>query len=226
MCMAIRDWPATERPREKLLLQGSQALSDAELLAIFLRTGTAGASAVDLARTLLGSFGSVRGILEADKDSFCAHPGMGESRFAQLQASLELARRHMLETLQRSDALTSSALTRNYIRARMRSYTREVFLCLFLDNQHRVIAQEELFFGTIDGSMVHPREVIRRSLHHNAAALIFAHNHPSGVAEPSQADISITRRLKNALALLDIRTLDHLVVGDGDVTSLAERGLL
>jgi DNA repair protein RadC len=224
--MAIRDWPAAERPREKLVLQGAQSLSDAELLAIFLRTGTAGTSAVDLARTLLGSFGSVRGILEADKDSFCAHPGMGESRFAQLQASLELARRHMLETLQRSDALTSSVLTRNYIRSRMRSYTREVFLCLFLDNQHRVIAQEELFFGTIDGSMVHPREVIRRSLHHNAAALIFAHNHPSGVAEPSQADISITRRLKNALALIDIRTLDHLVVGDGEVTSLAERGLL
>jgi DNA repair protein RadC len=226
MAMGIRDWPVAERPREKLLLQGAQSLSDAELLAIFLRTGTAGASALDLARTLLTVFGSVRGILEADKDSFCTHPGMGESRFAQLQASLELARRHMLETLQRSDCLTSSALTRTYIRARMRSYTREVFLCLFLDNQHRVIAQEELFFGTIDGSMVHPREVIRRSLHHNAAALIFAHNHPSGVAEPSQADISITRRLKNALALIDIRTLDHLVVGDGEVTSLAERGLL
>jgi DNA repair protein RadC len=132
----------------------------------------------------------------------------------------------MLETLQRGDCLTSSALTRNYIRSRMRAYEREVFLCLFLDNQHRVIAQEELFYGTIDGSMVHPREVVRRSLHHNAAALIFAHNHPSGVAEPSQADISITRRLKNALALVDIRTLDHLVVGDSDVTSLAERGLL
>lgn len=224
--MAIRDWPVAERPREKLLLQGAQSLSDAELLAIFLRTGTAGNSALDLARALLGSFGSVRGILEADKDSFCTHPGMGESRYAQLHAALELARRHMLETLQRSDCLTSSALTRSYIRARMRSYTREVFLCLFLDNQHRVIAQEELFFGTIDGSMVHPREVVRRSLHHNAAALIFAHNHPSGVAEPSQADISITRRLKNALALIDIRTLDHLVVGDGEVTSLAERGLL
>jgi DNA repair protein RadC len=226
MGMAIRDWPAAERPREKLLQQGAESLSDAELLAIFLRSGTAGASAVDLARSLLGSFGSVRGILETGCEQFCAHPGMGESRYAQLQAALELARRHMLQTLQRSDCLTSSALTRSYIKARMRSYTREVFLCLFLDNQHRVIAQEELFFGTIDGSMVHPREVVRRSLHHNAAALIFAHNHPSGVAEPSQADISITRRLKNALALVDIRTLDHLVVGDGEVTSLAERGLL
>ncbi len=224
--MAISDWPLSERPREKLLAQGAQSLSDAELLAIFLRTGTAGSSALDLARGLLTEFGNVRGILEAGQEAFCAQRGMGASKFAQLQAALELTQRHMLQTLQRTDCLTSSALTRTYIRARMRSYTREVFLCLFLDNQHRVIAQEELFYGTIDGSMVHPREVVRRCLHHNAAALIFAHNHPSGVAEPSQADISITRRLKNALALIDIRTLDHLVVGDGEVTSLAERGLL
>lgn len=224
--MAINDWPRQERPREKLLLQGPDKLSDAELLAIFLRVGIAGRSAIDLARTLLATFGSVRGVLEADRQIFCAEPGMGDSKYAQLQAALELARRHMLEALQRSDCLTSSALTRNYIRSRMRAYEREVFLCLFLDNQHRVIAQEELFHGTIDGSMVHPREVVRRSLHHNAAALIFAHNHPSGVAEPSQADISITRRLKNALALVDIRTLDHLVVGDSEVVSLAERGLL
>jgi DNA repair protein RadC len=224
--MPINSWPLHERPREKLLLHGAESLSDAELLAIFLRSGTAGLTALDLARQLLATFGGVRGVLEAGKDTFCAEPGMGESKYAQLQAALELTRRHMLETLQRSDCLTSSALTRNYIRSRMRAYEREVFLCLFLDNQHRIIAQEELFHGTIDGSMVHPREVVRRSLHHNAAALIFAHNHPSGVAEPSQADISITRRLKNALALVDIRTLDHLVVGDSEVTSLAERGLL
>ncbi len=224
--MAINDWPIHERPREKLLLQGAQSLSDAELLAIFLRTGTAGHSALDLARNLLTVFGGVRGILEAKTDDFCKQRGMGTSKYAQLQAALELSQRHMLETLQRSDCLTSSALTRDYIKSRMRSYPREVFLCLFLDNQHRVIAQEELFFGTIDGSMVHPREVVRRALHHNAAALIFAHNHPSGVAEPCQADISITRRLKNALSLIDIRTLDHLVVGDSAVTSLAERGLL
>lgn len=224
--MAINDWPLQERPREKLLMQGAESLSDAELLAIFLRTGTPGCSALDLGRNLLAAFGSVRGILEASHTDFCAQPGMGDSKFAQLQAALELTRRHMLENLQRSDCLTSSALTRSYIRSRMRAYPREVFLCLFLDNQHRVIALEELFHGTIDGSMVHPREVVRRSLHHNAAALIFAHNHPSGVAEPSQADISITRRLKNALALIDIRTLDHLVVGDSEVTSLAERGLI
>lgn len=224
--MAIMEWPPQERPREKLLLQGAESLSDAELLAIFVRTGTAGHSALDLARHLLTAYGGVRGVLEAERSSFCEQPGMGESKYAQLQAALELARRHMFESLQRGDCLTSSALTRNYIRSRMRAYEREVFLCLFLDNQHRVIAQEELFYGTIDGSMVHPREVVRRSLFHNAAALIFAHNHPSGVAEPSQADISITRRLKNALALVDIRTLDHLVVGDSEVTSLAERGLL
>lgn len=139
---------------------------------------------------------------------------------------MELSRRVMLQTLQRSDCLTSTSLTRHYVRARMRRYKREVFLCLFLDNQHRVIAVEELFHGTIDGSAVYPREVVCRSLHHNAAAVIFAHNHPSGMAEPSQSDISITRRLKEALSLVDIRTLDHLVVGDAEVTSLAERGLL
>src|SRR5688572_11622299 len=159
--MGIANWPLQERPREKLLQLGPDKLSDAELLAIFLRTGTSGQSALDLARSLLTKFGGVRGVLEAGKDPFCAEPGMGESKYAQLQAALELARRHMLEALQRSDCLTSSALTRNYIRSRMRAYEREVFLCLFLDNQHRVIAQEELFHGTIDGSMVHPREVVR-----------------------------------------------------------------
>lgn len=142
------------------------------------------------------------------------------------QVVMELAQRVMLEELKREVCLTSSSLTRHYIRARMRAYTREVFLCIFLDNQHRVIAVDELFYGTIDGSMVHPREVVRACLHHNAAAVIFAHNHPSGVAEPSQSDISITRKLKNALSLMDIRTLDHLVVGDGDAISLAERGLI
>ena len=224
--MGIKQWPVQERPREKLLAQGVGKLSDAELLAIFLRTGIPGCSALDLARQLLARFAGVRGVLEATAGQFCAQRGLGASKYAQLQAALELTRRHMLEGLQRSDCLTSSALTRDYIRARMRAYPREVFLCLFLDNQHRVIAVEELFQGTIDGSMVHPREVLSRALVHNAAALIFAHNHPSGVAEPSQADISITRRLKNALALVDIRTLDHLVVGGTEVTSLAERGLL
>jgi len=222
----IKDWPDDERPREKLLAQGSEQLSDAELLAIFLRTGIAGRSALDLARELLGNFGSVRGVVEASREDFCALPGMGESKYAQLQAALELSRRHLLQGLQRNDCLSSSTLTRRYLRARMRDYSREVFVCLFLDSQNRVIACEELFQGTIDGSVVHPREVVRRALHHNAAALIFAHNHPSGVAEPSQADVNITRRLKDALAVVDIRTLDHLVVGDTEVVSLAERGMV
>jgi DNA repair protein radc len=222
----IKDWPDDERPREKLLTRGADKLSDAELLAIFLRTGVAGCSALDLARKLLSTYGSVRGVLDAPRTEFCQQPGVGESKYAQLQAALELSRRHLLEAMQRNDCLNSSALTRRYLRARMRGYSREVFVCLFLDSQNRVIACEELFQGTIDGSVVHPREVVRRALHHNAAALIFAHNHPSGVAEPSQADVNITRRLKEALAVVDIRTLDHLVVGDTEVISLAERGMV
>ncbi len=224
--MAINDWPVSERPREKLLQQGPQSLSDAELLAIFLRTGTAGQTALDLARALLSAFGSLRGVLETSLPEFCSHPGMGESRYALLHAALELSQRHMLDGLQRGDCLTSSTLTRNYLRGRLRHHSREVFLCLFLDNQNRVIATEELFHGTIDNAVVHPRVVVDRALHHNAAALIFAHNHPSGVAEPSQADIGITKRLKSALSLIDIRTLDHFVVGDTEVISLAERGML
>ncbi|MEX2366272.1 MAG: DNA repair protein RadC [Pseudohongiellaceae bacterium] len=224
--MTITDWPEQERPREKLLKNGSRSLSDAELLAIFLRTGIRGMSALDIARQLLAVFGGIRGILEADCPTFCQHPGMGPSKYVQLQAVLELAQRHLYESLRREASLTSSQLTRDYLKARMRGYHREVFLCLFLDNQHRVIAQEELFHGTLDGSMVHPREVLKRCLHHNAGAIIFAHNHPSGVAEPSQADIGITRRLRDALNLLDIRTLDHLVVGDQEVVSMAERGLM
>ena len=224
--MAITDWPHCERPREKLLHQGPDALSDAELLAIFLRTGVKGGSALDLARTLLTTFGTLRGVLESSKEDFCNQKGMGESKYATLQAAMHLVQRYLLEGLRRSDCLNSSSNTRNYLRSRLRHYDREVFLCLFLDNLNRVIASEELFFGTIDGASVHPRVVVDRALHHKAAALIFAHNHPSGVAEPSQSDIGITRRLKNALGLIDVRTLDHFVVGDKEVVSLAERGLL
>ncbi|MDX1610624.1 MAG: DNA repair protein RadC [Halofilum sp. (in: g-proteobacteria)] len=224
--MAIADWPASERPRERLLEQGPAALSDAELLAIFLRTGCAGRSAVDLARELLEAFGGLRPLLAADLDAFCARPGLGPAKFAQLQAVLEMARRHLDEQLLRGDALTSSSATRVYLQARLRDLPHEVFACLFLDNRHRVLAFEELFRGTIDGASVYPREVVKAALRHNAAAVILAHNHPSGVAEPSRADTRLTERLRDALSLVDIRVLDHLVIGEGEPVSFAERGLL
>ncbi len=224
--MAITDWPASERPREKLLSRGPGSLSDAELLAIFLRTGVPGKSAVDLARDLLTEHGSLRHLLAAEQNRFCASRGLGLAKYAQLQAVLEMARRHLREGLARTDVLTSPDQTRAYLQTRLSDYPYEVFACLFLDNRHRVIEYEELFQGSIDGANVHPREVVRRALLHNAAALILAHNHPSGVAEPSQADLRITQRLKDALSLIDVRVLDHVVVGAGEITSLAERGLM
>jgi DNA repair protein RadC len=224
--MAITDWPTNERPREKLLGRGAATLSDAELLAVFLRTGVAGKTAVDLARDLLNHFGGLRPMLEADQKQFCSSHGLGPAKYAQLQAILEIAKRHLHEGLQRGDALANPDQTRHYLRTRLRSYPHEVFACLFLDNRHRVISFDELFHGTIDGASVHPREVVKRALKHNAAALILAHNHPSGVAEPSQADLHITQRLREALALVDIRILDHFVVGDDEITSFAERGLI
>ena len=224
--MAITDWPPAERPREKLLLRGAAALSDAELLAIFLRTGRPGQTAVDLARELLTDFGGLRALLEADLERFCARGGLGPAKFAQLQAVLEMGRRHLWERLQRGDALASPEDTRRFLQARLRDYPCEVFSCLFLDNRNRLIAFEELFRGTIDAASVYPREVVRRALERNAAALIVAHNHPSGVAEPSRADALLTKRLREALALVDVRLLDHFVVGDGEVISLAERGLM
>jgi DNA repair protein RadC len=224
--VTIRDWPAGERPREKLLARGPGALSDAELLAIFLRTGAHGKTAVDLARELLQAWGGLRPLLEAERRPFCAMHGLGEAKYAQLQAVLEMARRHLQEQLQRETALDNPDTTRRYLLSRLRHHQHEVFACLFLDNRHRIICFEELFHGTIDGASVHPREVVKRALYHNAAAVILAHNHPSGIAEPSRADIQITRRLVEALALVDIRVLDHLVIGDAEGVSLAERGQL
>ncbi len=224
--MSIRDWPDNERPREKLLQRGAAALSDAELLAIFLRVGIPGRSAVDLARDMLKQHGGLRQLLELDQATFCATPGLGPAKYVQLQAVLELARRHLEEILHRTDAIQSVADTRRYLMARMRHHPHEVFACLFLDNRHRVIQYEELFFGTIDSSAVHPRLVVILAMHHIAAAVISAHNHPSGVAEPSRADETITLRLKEALALVDVRLLDHIVIGDGQMASLAERGVL
>ncbi|PWV64520.1 RadC family protein [Plasticicumulans acidivorans] len=224
--MSIRDWPESERPREKLLERGPHALSDAELLAIFLRTGLPGRSAVDLARDLLSEFGGLRPLLEADLARFSRGPGLGTAKYVQLQAVMELARRHMEAELCRGETFSSVSATRRYLSARLRHQPHEVFAVLFLDTRHRMIAYEELFFGTIDGTSVHPRQVVKRALHHNAAAVILAHNHPSGVAEPSLADETITQRLRDALALVDVRVLDHCIIGDTQVTSFAERGLL
>ena len=224
--MSITEWPKEERPREKLLTLGAQALSDAELLAIFLRTGVSGKSAVDLARDLLAELGGLKGLFCAQEKGFCAIKGLGKAKYAQLQAVLALSRRYLEEEIKDRDLLTSPEATRAYLKARLHHHPREVFACVFLDNRHRVIRCEELFLGTIDGASVHPREVVRRALELQAAAVIFAHNHPSGVTEPSQADLRITRRLKDALALVDVRVLDHLIVGEGDAASLAEQGLL
>jgi DNA repair protein RadC len=223
--MTISQWPLAERPREKLLNKGAEALSDAELLAIFLRTGCKGVTAVDLARQLLDNFGGLKPMLQASQSEFCQHHGLGSAKYAQLQAVMEMAKRHLLEQLSRGDALCSPAQTRQYLSAQLASYPHEVFACLFLDNRNRVISFEKMFYGTIDGASVYPREVVRLALTKNAAAVIFAHNHPSGVAEPSRADEQITQRLKEALALVDIRVLDHFVIGD-EVVSFAERGLL
>lgn len=224
--MPIRDWPPDERPREKLLGRGPGAMSDAELLAIFLRTGVRGKTAVDLARDLLKDFGGLRPLLEADVQAFCRTKGLGTAKYVLLQAGLEMGRRYLAAGLLRGDALANPEATRDYLMSRLRGYPHEVFACLFLDSRHRVITFEELFYGTIDGASVHPREVVKRALAHNAAAVILAHNHPSGVAEPSRADEALTRRLRDALALIDVRTLDHFVIGDTDAVSFAERGLL
>jgi DNA repair protein RadC len=224
--MSIKDWNAEDQPREKLLQRGPAALTDAELLAIFLRTGTPGKSAVDLARDLLTEFGSLKALLNADQQRFCQGNGLGNAKYAQLQAVLEMARRHFKEILQRGSALTSPEITRAYLSARLRSYNYEVFACLFLDNQNRVIQLDELFRGTLNSANIYPREVVKQALHHNAAAVIFAHNHPSGINEPSQADKHITEKLQQALALMDIRVLDHFIIGDGQPYSFAENGLL
>ncbi|MCB1622734.1 MAG: DNA repair protein RadC [Thiothrix sp.] len=223
--MPIKHWPADERPREKLLARGAEALSDAELLAIFLRTGIKGKTAVDMARELLQNFGSLRALFEASEEHFCEANGLGQAKYVQLQGVLEMSRRYLRERMERGDVLSDPDAVRFFLTSRLRDGCAEVFACVFLDNRHRVIRYEELFHGTIDAASVYPREVVRQALRHNAAAVIFAHNHPSGIAEPSQADERITRRLTDALALIDVRVLDHFIIGD-QVVSFAERGLL
>ncbi len=224
--MSITDWPSGERPREKLLERGATALSDAELLAIFLRTGVAGKSAVDLARELLARFGNLTTLFAAGEKEFCEMHGMGLAKYVQLQAVMEMARRALQEEMKGGDALNSPRAVRNYLQLALRARQQEVFVALFLDAQHRVIATEELFQGTLTQTSVYPREVVKRALHHNAAAMIFAHNHPSGVAEPSQSDQLLTDALKQALQLVDVRVLDHFIVAGSGCLSFAEKGMV
>ena len=222
----INQWPEHERPREKLLQRGPTALSDAELLAIFIRTGVPGKTAVDVARDLIDRYGGLRELLAAGPEDLCETPGLGEAKYVQLQASLEMGRRFLAEKLKREVTLGSTRETREFLQAQLRDRKNEVFCVLFLDNRHRVLVFEELFQGTLNGTAVYPREIVKRALKHNAAAVILVHNHPSGVAEPSRADELLTDRLKEALTLVDIRLLDHLVVGDGETVSFSERGLI
>ncbi len=224
--MSIRDWPADDRPREKLLGKGVEALSDAELVAIFLRTGTRGRSAVELAREVLDRCGSVSGLLAASQQAFCAIPGLGDAKYAQLRAVLEMGRRALREKLDRGAALSSPQAVRDYLRLKLHGLAHEVFVGVFLDAQNRVLAVEELFRGTLTQTSVFPREIVKRALHYNAAATIFAHNHPSGVAEPSRADEMLTQTLKQTLSLIDVKVLDHFVIGGDAAMSFAERGLL
>lgn len=224
--MAISHWPAAERPRERLIALGAGVLSDAELIALFLRTGIAGKNAVELARELLAAFGGLAGLLSADQAALRKVKGLGAAKFAQLAAVLELSRRTLGEQLRSRSALTSPQAVRDYLRLALGSREHEVFIALFLDAQHRVLAAEELFRGTLTQTSVYPREIVKAALKANAAAVIFAHNHPSGVAEPSQADELLTRQLKESLAMVDVKVLDHFIVAGRATLSFAERGLL
>lgn len=224
--MAITDWPAGERPREKLLALGVEALSDAELLAIFLRVGVTGKSAVDLARDLLTQFGSLNSIFAAPLNELTLVNGIGSSKYAQLQAIFEMSRRALNEQMQIKDILSSPQQVRDYLCLKLGGLTREVFVVLFLDAQNRIVTTEEMFSGTLTQASVYPREVVKRALQHNAASVIFAHNHPSGLVQQSQADELLTKQLQQALALVDVRVLDHFIVAGNSTLSFAERGLL
>ncbi|NBI12453.1 DNA repair protein RadC [[Haemophilus] felis] len=213
-------------PREKLLKLGAQALTDQELLAIFLRTGIKGCPVMDLSQNVLKHFGSLRGLISANRQDFCAFKGIGITQFIQLQACTEMTKRYVWEELSASPVFTSSESVRFYLQTTLQHREREIFMVLFLDNQHRLIKQEEMFLGTINAASVYPREIIKTALYCNAAALILAHNHPSGVTEPSFADKQITQKIKNAAELMEIRLLDHIIVGKAECCSFAERDLL
>lgn len=224
--MAIKDWPAGERPRERLIAQGAGVLTDAELLAVFLRTGTPGRSAIDVGREALSRFGGLTGLFKARAEELTLVGGLGPAKYAQLQAVYELARRALQEDIRRDSVLSSPGKVREFLTLTLAPLEHEVFLALFLDAQNRLLATEELFRGTLTQTSVYPREVVKRALQINAAAIIFAHNHPSGIAEPSRADELLTSSLKQALALVDVRVLDHLIVAGHATVSFAERGLL
>jgi len=224
--MAITDWPANERPREKLLNNGAGSLSDAELLAIFLRVGTRGKTALDLARDLINHYGSLKSLLASKQTDFCAFPGMGPAKYVQLQASLEISKRYFHDEMRESNSITNPDATKQFLRRALSNKKHEVFACLYLNTQHLILAFEELFTGTLDAASVYPREVVRHVIDKGAAAVIFCHNHPSGSTAASQADILLTERLTRALELIDVRVLDHMIVAGNQVTSFAEQGLL
>jgi DNA repair protein RadC len=224
--MSIKDWPINEQPRAKLISKGSDSLSDAELVALLIGQGSKGNCAVSIARDLIKHFGGLRALCDASHHNLCQQTGVGTVGYTRIQATLELGRRYLYETMCRGDAFENPSITRRYLSARMRHHAHEVFGVLFLDNAHRVIVFEELFHGTINGASVYPRVVLQRALAHNAAAVIFAHNHPSGIAEPSSADRQITDTLCKVLSLVDVRVLDHFVIGETEAVSFAERGFL
>jgi DNA repair protein RadC len=222
----LKEWPSAEKPREKLISAGASSLTDAELLAIFLRTGVKGCHVVDLAKNLLQCFGSIGAIYKASADEFCQMHGLGLAKYVQLQACLEMTKRFLSEELNHGDTLTSSQSSKNFLIAQLRNETQEVFSILFLNNQHQVISFERLFYGTINASVVYPRIVVERALKHQASAVIFAHNHPSGIAKASLADKQITAKLQQALGLIDINVLDHMIVAGHICFSFAEHRLL
>ncbi|MDN7125583.1 RadC family protein [Pseudidiomarina terrestris] len=222
----VKNWPAQERPREKMAELGVSALSDAELLAILLGTGVRGKDVVTYARELLHAFEGIGGMLAASTKELLQQPGLGPARVMQLQVVMEISRRYLAWQLRRDEGFTQPAMVRDYLTAQLRHQQREVFVVLLLDSQHRLLKYVELFHGTINAAPVYPREIIKLVMQHNAAAVILAHNHPSGVAEPSQADQRVTDRLKNALTMIDVALLDHFVIGSGEPVSFAERGLL
>lgn len=220
----LKDWPEQERPREKLLSKGSNALSDAELLAIFLRTGCKGIDVVTLSRSLLSDFGSLHALFAASESDFCAKKGLGKAKYAQLQAVLEMSRRYLQEPLKKGLALTSAKQTKDFLIAKMHAYPYEVFAALLLDTQHQIICFHEFFFGSIDSATVHPRIIVQKVLHENAAAIILVHNHPSGDPTASICDKKITQKIIDAMLLIDVRVLDHFIIGHQKCTSFAEKG--